>query len=161
MTNLKGQGATEYLVLFAVVLIIAMVVIALLGFFPSIGTGAKQSASDSYWQSARPMQVSSPYIASNGHFNVRVQNSESGSIQITAVRVSTSLANDNSVTAAYSPALTLGTGESTNLTIASFIPSAGRCTNGTTYEYYVSFGYTQGGNAFSFNGTKPVIGKCA
>ena len=48
----KGQGATEYLVLLAVVLIVAMVAIALLGFFPGLSYDAKKSESDSYWRSA-------------------------------------------------------------------------------------------------------------
>ena len=44
----KGQGATEYLVLLAVVLIVAMVAIALLGFFPGLSYDAKKSEADSY-----------------------------------------------------------------------------------------------------------------
>lgn len=162
MVSQKGQGATEYLVLFAVVLIIAMVVIALLGFFPSVGTGAKQSASESYWKSSRPIQITSGFIASNGHFDIMVQNSDSKPIKITNVYVATSTTQSNSNSA--TEAITLGTGEASNITLAGsaagFIPVAGRCTNGTSYEYYVSFAYTQGDYAFGFNGTKPLIGKC-
>jgi hypothetical protein len=47
---LRGQGATEYLVLLAVVLIIALVSIALLGFFPGIVPDAKITQSTSYWK---------------------------------------------------------------------------------------------------------------
>jgi len=158
MVSQKGQGATEYLVLFAVVLIIAMVVIALLGFFPSVGTGAKQSASESYWKSARPVMITSNFVASNGHFDITVQNSDSSPIKITSMYVATSATLENMAPAAE--AITLGTGDSSNITLSAFVPAAGRCTNGTTYEYYVSFGYTQGSYSFGFNGTKPIIGKC-
>jgi len=54
---LKGQGATEYLVLLAVVLIIALVAIALLGFFPGMASDAKATQSKAYWQSASPIGV--------------------------------------------------------------------------------------------------------
>ena len=51
----RGQGATEYLVLLAVVLIIALVAIMLLGYFPGMATDAKITQSSAYWRGeARP-----------------------------------------------------------------------------------------------------------
>ena len=55
--TLLGQGATEYLVLLAVVLIIALVGIALLGFFPGTASDAQVAESQLYWQSASPIAV--------------------------------------------------------------------------------------------------------
>jgi len=52
-----GQGATEYLVLLAVVLIIALVSVALLGFFPGMATDAQETQSKMYWQSASPIAI--------------------------------------------------------------------------------------------------------
>jgi amino acid permease len=160
MTSKKGQGATEYLVLFAVVLIIAMVVIALLGFFPSIGTGAKQSAGESYWKSVRPIQITSAYVASNGDFDVAVQNAESNAIKITGISISSAYgtaSNSNSAT----ESITLGTGEASNITLSAWVPAPGRCTNSSSYEYYIGFAYTLGSNTYTFNGTKPITGRCA
>ena len=54
---LKGQGATEYLVLLAVVLIIAVVTIALLGFFPGTADDAQIAESNLYWRSAAPIAI--------------------------------------------------------------------------------------------------------
>ena len=54
---LKGQGATEYLVLLAVVLIVALVSVALLGFFPSMASDAQIAQSQMYWRSATPLAV--------------------------------------------------------------------------------------------------------
>ena len=48
--SMKGQGATEYLVLLAVVLIIALVSIALLGFFPSLAIDARITQASLYWR---------------------------------------------------------------------------------------------------------------
>ncbi|MCM8830636.1 MAG: class III signal peptide-containing protein, partial [Candidatus Omnitrophica bacterium] len=54
----KGQGATEYLVLLAVVLIVALVAIALLNFFPALASDAKINQSDTYWRGqASPFSV--------------------------------------------------------------------------------------------------------
>jgi len=46
--TLVGQGATEYLVLLAVVLIVALVSVALLGFFPGMASDAQITQSQIY-----------------------------------------------------------------------------------------------------------------
>jgi len=55
--TLVGQGATEYLVLLAVVLIVALVSVALLGFFPGMASDAQQTQSKTYWASASPISI--------------------------------------------------------------------------------------------------------
>jgi hypothetical protein len=55
--TLAGQGATEYLVLLAVVLIIALVSVALLGFFPGMASDSKEVQSKAYWSSASPIAI--------------------------------------------------------------------------------------------------------
>jgi len=54
---LRAQGATEYLVLLAVVLIVALVSVALLGFFPGMASDAQITQSQMYWQSATPIAI--------------------------------------------------------------------------------------------------------
>jgi len=69
MDGMRGQGATEYLVLLAVVLIVALVSVALLGFFPGMASDAQMTQSKTYWSSASPIAITSVggrYIASNG-----------------------------------------------------------------------------------------------
>ena len=53
----RCQGATEYLVLLAVVLIVALVSVALLGFFPGMASDAQITQSQMYWQSASPIAI--------------------------------------------------------------------------------------------------------
>lgn len=55
--RIRGQGATEYLVLLAVVLIIALVGVALLGFFPGTANDAQITESQIYWRSASPIAI--------------------------------------------------------------------------------------------------------
>jgi len=54
---MKAQGATEYLVLLAVVLIVALVSVALLGFFPGMASDAQITQSQAYWRSATPVAI--------------------------------------------------------------------------------------------------------
>jgi len=48
----KAQGATEYLIILAIVIIIALIVVGAMGGIPGIGTGAKSRASASFWQTS-------------------------------------------------------------------------------------------------------------
>jgi len=57
MDEYAGQGATEYLVLLAVVLIVALVSVALLGFFPGMASDAQLTQSKTYWQAAQPISI--------------------------------------------------------------------------------------------------------
>jgi len=52
-----GQGATEYLVLLAVVLVVALVSVALLGFFPGMASDSQLAQSQMYWQGASPIAI--------------------------------------------------------------------------------------------------------
>ena len=66
-----GQGATEYLVLLAVVLIVALVSVALLGFFPGMASDAQITQSKAYWQGASPIAIVESGAASysNGQYS--------------------------------------------------------------------------------------------
>ena len=85
-----GQGATEYLVLLAVVLIVALVSVALLGFFPGMASDAQAAQSQAYWQSAQPIamtewaaKVYSPNGGTYPYF--RVRNGGAYPIRITGI----------------------------------------------------------------------------
>ena len=54
---MRAQGATEYLVLLAVVLIVALVSVALLGFFPGMASDAQVTQSQAYWKGAQPIAI--------------------------------------------------------------------------------------------------------
>jgi len=84
---MKAQGATEYLVLLAVVLIVALVSVALLGFFPGMASDSQVAQSQMYWQSATPIAITEagarvlrvnaityPYIRmkNNGNYPIRI-----------------------------------------------------------------------------------------
>jgi len=86
----RAQGATEYLVLLAVVLIVALVSVALLGFFPGMASDAQMTQSKTYWASAQPISIvecGARALISNGYTYpyLRVRNSGAYPIRITAI----------------------------------------------------------------------------
>ncbi|MCX6770540.1 MAG: hypothetical protein NTX79_00640 [Candidatus Micrarchaeota archaeon] len=63
---IHGQGATEYLVLLAVVLIVALVSVALLGFFPGMASDARITQSQTYWRGqAKPFAIMDASVGAN------------------------------------------------------------------------------------------------
>ncbi|MCX6773336.1 MAG: hypothetical protein NTV88_06255 [Candidatus Micrarchaeota archaeon] len=77
MEKIRGQGATEYLMIFAGVLLIAMTAVVVLGFFPAFAGDAAITTSNTYWRNeARPFAIlEHSAFASNGTFYVKVENS--------------------------------------------------------------------------------------
>jgi len=95
-----GQGATEYLVLLAVVLIVALVSVALLGFFPGMASDAQATQSQTYWKSASPIAITEwaaigqvgqtftiPYlrVANTGPYKIRITKMLLGSQSISQI----------------------------------------------------------------------------
>jgi len=84
----RGQGATEYLVLLAVVLIVALVSVALLGFFPGMASDAQITQSRAYWQSAQPVSIvesGARVLNSQTWLYLRFRNSGAYPIRITGI----------------------------------------------------------------------------
>ena len=87
--TLKGQGATEYLVLLAVVLGIGLIAISLLGNAPSTATDIVDIQQDTYWSSSFPISIleadakySTP---TRTEIYLKVKNNRNYPIRITAV----------------------------------------------------------------------------
>lgn len=148
----KGQGATEYLVILAVVLIVAMVVIALLGFFPGTAYDTKKSESDTYWNSMKPLQVVSSSQAANGNLSVVLLNVASDQLQITNLSVSGGGCDGATVTPLY-----ISGGDQKTLT-TNFTSCS--CASGSVYEYSMNITYVRSGLAQTEFGAKTLIGKC-
>ena len=144
-----GQGATEYLVLLAVVLIVALVSVALLGFFPGMASDAKITQSEAYWRGqARPFAIVDSIIGATGNATLTIQNKEaSGQYTITNILIG----NVNSTNLAATP---FAPGETKNIlfnTTAMNNTGFG-ATNalGAIYEYNVTITY----NTPNINGVK-------
>jgi uncharacterized protein (UPF0333 family) len=143
----KGQGATEYLVLLAVVLIIALVSIALLGFFPGLAGDARKTQSDSYWRGeARPFQIVA-HSCTGTTLTMVLQNSESDKRTLTNVTIGANTTVIN---------LQFAGGEKKTVSNAS--ASCG--STGSTYDFDVNMTYTVPGISGNQTevGTKTLVG---
>lgn len=154
--SLRGQGATEYLVLLAVVLIIALVSIALLGFFPGLASDAKITQSNSYWQGdARPFQIKEhAYTGADGKLLLVLQNVEStGTFTLTALNFS----HANGSGLSYTTNTAFAPGETKNISVIGVM---GTGTVGAIYELNVNMTYTTPNSITNRQfGSKPLVGK--
>jgi len=76
----KAQGATEYLIILAIVIIIALIVVGAMGGIPGIGTGARSRSSASFWQTADIAIPAYALDASADTLNGTIRNNMRGSI---------------------------------------------------------------------------------
>ena len=154
----RGQGATEYLVLLAVVLIVALVSVALLGFFPGMASDARITQSQSYWRGqARPFAILENICTTGsnatvpGNCTVVLQNVEANSpYTITSLNVGNCTANGTSTA--------FGAGDTK--TMMTYTCASGT-TAGVIYDLSVNITYTtpNGITGVKEYGAKNIIGK--
>jgi uncharacterized protein (UPF0333 family) len=148
--NKKGQAATEYLIVLAVVVIIALIVVAITGGIPGIGKGAAGRTSAAYW-ATQDVAITSFAISAAGDDIVTVKNNAREAITITALTV-------NSI--ALEPATSiLGLGGT-----KSYTGAVAACTAGQGYSYPVVITYTNSktGASTTLSGDGAMLeGTCA
>lgn len=150
----KGQTATEYLIILAVVIIIALIVIGALGGIPGIGRGATSRASASYWNSA-DVAITSYAITESDAVTLNMRNNLKNTIILNNITVGTDvMSTTNQNLAAGETKTFTGTVTGSNVCV----------TAGDTFSHSISIKYkdtaTNTYQAFSGDGTK-LEGKCA
>ena len=147
----KGQGATEYLVLLAVVLIVALVAIALLGFFPGLAGDTRVTQSNTYWTgNAQPIAISQ-HMQSGTTATLVIQNLASSKVSITALTL-------GGAGTLVSPT-NLSGGATTTVNVTGLTT----CTSGAYYEYdpvVITYNTNQL-TGVKETGSKPLVGKCS
>ncbi len=82
----KGQGATEYLLLVAVIIVIGVIVATIVAF---AGTGGvpqiRKMKADAYWRSARPLSILDSTITPDGDISLVLQNREADAATLTGI----------------------------------------------------------------------------
>jgi len=168
MGKTRGQGATEYLVILGAVLLVALVIIALLGWFPSLGGPSRETQSKSYWSSASPFAIT-VVKASNSTITFTVSNRLTERLYLSSVEVQDGFGNTGTI---MTPNQIVNAGEETVLTgLAAAITnstlnpcySTGASRTGSAFEFKaVTFVYTTGliaGNREQ--GAEPLVGRCS
>ncbi len=124
--NKKGQGTIEYLVILAIIVVIALVVVTILSQFTGQGTAIRKQNSDGAWKSANPIQIIETQKTTAGVVTLIIKNSGSeGAIRITDLNLS-SATNDQNTTDIN---LSVGQQWATSLT------GNATCTSGTLFTY--------------------------
>lgn len=142
----KAQTATEYLIILAVVIVIALVVASLLGGFPGIGSSIKGNANQGYWATT-DIVISGISTSGDGNVSVKLRNNMPETIVINEVKLDTV---ENA-----SVGVTLKAGDSTTVTLSgSALAASG------TYSYDVEINYTEQdlGATYIFEGDRAVEG---
>ncbi|MGV8176969.1 MAG: hypothetical protein ACP5NX_04160 [Candidatus Bilamarchaeaceae archaeon] len=148
---MKGQGSTEYLVILAVVLIVALVVIGLLGWFPGVAGGAREQQSATYWQGASPFSVTA-YKISGTSVTMTLANRLSQKVNLTAISF-----GGTNLTAFTSVNFKGGEEKTITGTLGAACGNAG-----DGFEYNLILYYNQGSiSSILQTGDKPLVGKCS
>ena len=146
----KGQASIEYLVILAVVIIVALVVVAVLGGFIDIGRGSSVQAAKTYWRGAEIGIMD--WKVSGTTATLVIRNNQDYKIKITNATL-------NGAGAATYGGATIQAGGTATLS-ASGLPS---CAAGTPYSYTVIFYYNNTENNINdktFTGARSIEGTC-
>ena len=170
----RGQGATEYLVILGAVLLVALVIVSLLGWFPSLGGSTREQQSKSYWASASPFSLTT-YFNSPTSITFSVSNRGSDRLNLTSINLS-----DPVGTASFEIYNISNTGGAGNGNPGGVSFNAGeekivynytgpllinQCTGttGAVFDYKtVTFTYSSGGvNNIKQTGARPLVWRCS
>lgn len=151
----KAQASTEYLIILAVVLIIALAVVGVLGGFPTLTAGVSEKDSLAYWKST-DVGIDR-IIANNGGNGLRavLRNNKDFAVKVTSI-VTTSYGTRSSL------AITLQPGQTSSLTVLN--NTAFTCTAGSTVSIAgLQFVYEDAANSalsYTFSGAKNLVATC-
>ncbi len=159
MVRSKGQGATEYLVILGAVLLVAMVVIALLGWFPQVGGPGRERESESYWKTATPFSITA-FKVMNGTALLVLANRGSDSLNVTEMQFVDSVGNVNNLSTGYH---VFSAGEENAIYVSSFT-SGNPCVytaSGKAFEVQVNILYNFMNYSMRQTGARPLVGTCS
>ena len=145
----KAQTATEYLIILAVVIVVALIVVGVMGGIPGVGKGANTKMSKAFWKTT-DIALDDYAVSSSGTDTIIIRNNLDSTVTLNNLKINgVELADSN----------TLSPGEEATLT-----GEVAACTAGETYEYSVLGNYTDSATSatFGFGGRGHKLeGTCA
>jgi len=153
----KGQAATEYLIILAVVVIIALIVIGVMGGFPGMTKGISERDSAAYWAGADVGLIRYNIVKSGSSAASTLVFRNNKNFQVRVDNISFDGTNLTGFTTQY---ISPGASTSVNSTAANL--NCGSANAGQSFTKNVVIYYTdpQYGNAYTFTGEKPMVGTC-
>jgi hypothetical protein len=150
MNGRKGQAATEYLIILAVVVIIALIVIGVLGGFPGMTRGISERDSATYWTVA-DVGIIRYNLPASGNSTFVFRNNKNFQVELVNLTVdATTLSLGNATVA---PDATLAF---TNVSINC----GGAAGSSFSHNIVITYKDPQYGNVYTFTGEKPLVGTC-
>lgn len=149
----RAQAAIEYLIILAVVVIIALIVIGVIGGFPGMTRGISERDSAAYWAGA-DIGITRYFIsATSGTSQLVVRNNKLFSINLTSIKFD---GGSNILNYTNGVVIAPGSAVLVNLT-GSTCGSAGQ-----TFSHNVEITYKDAtyGVSYTFTGEKPLVGTC-
>jgi uncharacterized protein (UPF0333 family) len=147
----KGQVSTEYLVILAIVLVVALVVVYLVGGFAGMGVGTMETQSQQAWATAAPLAITS-WKQSGTALDLEIQNNDVDTLTLTAM----SMDGGN----VYSTNTTFASGQKRVIT-ATAATACGSPGSSFSHEN-VTLTYNKGAIlGKTQTGIRPIAGKCS
>ncbi len=146
----RGQGTTEYLIILAIVIVIALVVVGVLGGIPSLGAGVSESTSKTYWLGTSPLAITEYAIGTT-----------SGSLVVKNLTASTITLTDINWSGSTIGLTDISIGAGSTSTISSNSSLVCGVTRGQTFSKTMALQYnTANLTGLWFTGIQPVVGQC-
>ena len=153
MRTNKAQGTIEYLVIIAIVIVIALVVVGLLLQIMGQNTGAIETSSKTAWRSAQPWAIKD-WSQTGSTLSVVLTNNSSDAMDLSAIRIN----GVSTTAAAYRTRVPAGS--DTN----SISMTMGSCTTGSKYSYPKATIFIDYNSATisgkTQSGTADIVGTC-
>ncbi|NYZ74546.1 class III signal peptide-containing protein [Candidatus Micrarchaeota archaeon] len=147
----KGQVSTEYLVILAVVLVIALVVVYLVGGFAGMGAGTTETQSQQAWGTAAPFSIT--ILKQSGTtLEMEIQNNDVDKLILTDITM------DNVSVLATNTSFTSGEKKVLNATTAASCGIPGSAFSHQNVRITYTKGAIIGKTEF---GIRPLMGKCS
>jgi hypothetical protein len=149
----QGQASTEYLVVLAITLALALVVLGVAGFFPSFSYDAQAGDSVQYWaRAASPLAIVDSKQTSD-NLSIILENHASATLHLTAIHISLPFTS-------YSPSITLPTLPPGGRSLVWLTTSS--CTGRQTLSYNIQFNYsTDQVSNLTQESAKPLYVQCS
>jgi uncharacterized protein (UPF0333 family) len=145
----KGQGTTEYLIILAVIIVIALVVAGVMGWFPGMSSGIGESQSKAYWSTTSPIAIDNWKIASTGAM-FTLKNVGTNKLIVTDMNVNGVVLNLADIT--LTAGSTATTTESNALTCVTGEPFS--------YDVVITYDVENGIAGNKLTGSKQLAGTC-
>ncbi|MEM4295757.1 MAG: class III signal peptide-containing protein [Candidatus Anstonellales archaeon] len=153
--SMKGQGSTEYLVIFAAVLVVALLVIFLLGNFSGFGTKSLVDQSKGYWSGQVPLGIVAYSPVGTNNLTMSIQNKDVKKIELRAVSL------DGTANSAGLPKnITAGNTADVNVNFTSTVCAAADSGQLKEFQMVLTYGYPPSTVNYTIVGTTPLRVVC-